>query len=138
MPLLSTAEIAQIIGANRETVRKRAAQLALKPGKGSHAKKQLYESRDLLMLIPDPGDDNIGRKVDVSLTEARTRAELAKAEKLEIEIEASRGIRVPVDDVLDVHEDLFAAIRERIDGSSLSPDEKERIFEDMRKIAKDL
>lgn len=138
MPFLSIAEIAKLAGANRETVRKRKDQLGLKAGRGSTPNKQLFESRDLLMLIPDPGDDNSGRKIDVSLTEARTREALAKAEKLEIEIEASRGERVPIDDVMDVHEELMAMIRERIDGSNLTPEEKELIFEDMRKIAKDL
>lgn len=138
MPFLSIAEIAKLAGANRETVRKRKDQLGLKAGKGSTPNKQLFESRDLLMLIPDPGDDNSGRKIEVSLTEARTREALAKAEKTELENETSRGERIPREDVEDVAEEVFAMIRERIDGSSLLPDEKELIFEDMRKIAKDL
>jgi len=129
----SISEIADLVSADRRTVERRAGQLGLVAVPGPKQAK-LYDSRELLMLVPPPELSSAAAADDTgtaTLEEARIRETVAKADKYELEAKKLRGILAPVDELLEAQNALFDDLGAAVKKSTLSDDEKSDLLDSM-------
>ena len=116
--MASIAGLSNATGFSRDAISKRKTLFELDDD---------FDPRDVLSLKP-LDSHNANR---VSLEEARTRESIAKAEKVEIEVQTLRKERVPVDVVTENLSDLLETIKATIQASELSDKDKDDLFEDL-------
>lgn len=137
MSLESTNQIASLVGADRATVLRRADQLGLAPVDGAKGAK-LYETRELLMLVPIPT-----RSVDTSglsgatLEEARIRQTEADARLKELQAQKLEGTLASIEELLEWQNQLHDIIATRIKESSMSESEKEDVMSAISSAARE-
>lgn len=124
---LSINQFATLVRADRATVQRRADQLGLQATPGpKHAK--LYNSYDLLQLVPIPTRAGAASEGAVSLEEARIRQTNADAEVKELTAKKLRGELADVSEVMAAQNDLFDQIGAIIKKSALPDADKEDIL----------
>jgi hypothetical protein len=73
----------------------------------------------------------------VSLEAARTEAELARAEKTRMEIDTAKGLLIPIDQIRLRVERGCAAVRQVVDRSKLTPEEKRVLCRELETALRD-
>jgi hypothetical protein len=135
--LKSINEIAKLVRNDRATVVRRAEELRLMPIDGDGIgdnKAKLYETHDLLQLVPLPSRSG-GGEAD-TLNEARIRSENAKAEKTELEVEKMKGNLADVSELLAAQNEIFDNIAAIIKKSSMPESDKEDCLSEIGKAAR--
>jgi hypothetical protein len=135
--LKSINEIAKLVRNDRATVVRRAEELRLMPIDGDGIgdnKAKLYETHDLLQLVPLPSRSG-GGEAD-TLNEARIRSENAKAEKTELEVEKMKGNLADVSELLAAQNEIFDNIAAIIKKSSMPESDKEDCLSEISKAAR--
>ncbi len=130
---ISINKLAELTGKASRTIKARLSDL--KPEKQGAA--LTYDSAEALAAIY-AGYGAMKDAGAMTLTEARTRESLAKAEKTEIEIETMQKQRIPVDVINDAIEPVLALHKQIIMGSKLSDAEKREICESLRDIPRNM
>ena len=124
---LSVNQLATLVRADRATVQRRADQLGLEVTPGpKHAK--LYNSWELLQLVPIPTKASAGIEGASTLEEARIRQTLADAEVKELTAKKLRGELADVSEVMAAQNDLFDQIAAIIKKSEIKETDKEDIL----------
>ena len=137
--LKSINEIAKLVRNDRATVARRAEELRLIPvdGKGiGDNKAKLYETHELLHLVPLPSRAAKGNEGADTLEDARIRSENAKAEKTELEVEKMKGNLADVAEVLAAQNEIFDNIAAIIKKSSMPDADKEDCLGEIGKAAR--
>ena len=129
MPRLSINQLAEFTGKSNATIKKRLDGMEFE--KEGHA--YIYDSADALAAIY--GQSNVDANgTPKSLTEARTRESLAKAEKTELEVQTLRRERIPIDTLNDVNDAFFGLLKTKIMNSQLTELDKRELIDGIREI----
>src|SRR4029453_4841959 len=129
---ISVSEAASLTGQNRATIKKHAHDLKSYPGKKGAV---LYESRELLQRL------YVGSDGAPTASEALRQLTIAKTRQIQIDIEIKRKTRIPIDDVLVAHRDLFRATVGHLKAhrnKTLTEDFINEILAEWRAVAADL
>ena len=136
MSLESTNEIASLVGADRATVVRRADQLGMIPVDGPKGAK-LYETREILMLVPIPSRSTSTDSGGATLEEARIRQTEADARLKELQAQRLEGTLASIDELLEWQNQLHDLIATRIKESSMTEQEKEDVMSSISAAARE-
>lgn len=136
MSLESTNEIASLVGADRATVVRRADQLGMIPADGPKGAK-LYETREILMLVPIPSRSTSAESGGATLEEARIRQTEADARLKELQAQRLEGTLASIDELLEWQNQLHDLIATRIKESSMTEQEKEDVMSSISAAARE-
>jgi len=117
---MSLTQLADLTGRDRHTIRKQLDSLQSLNGKKGAL---LYDSKRALSVIYKAGN----------LEDARAKHALSQVSLNSVREEDLRKNRIPLEEVLDVHNQLFQAIAAQLKASKgLTTEEKNEIFDKIR------
>jgi hypothetical protein len=100
-PLISISECSRLTGKTRETVSRAAGGLPSHPGPRNAT---LYDSTKLLARL------YVGEDGELTYGEAMRKLTIARTRQVDVATEIARKERIPLQDVLAVHNEVFMSI----------------------------
>jgi len=136
MPFLSISGLASLTGKARGTVGKALDGLTSKPGpKGA----KLFESKAALEKLYSAAGESGG--AFVTLAEAQRLLTISRTEEIRLNMEILRKERIPLEDVLEINEEVFlhvAGVLKSHAGKMLTEELVNDIFAQFRRIGEKL
>jgi hypothetical protein len=124
MSYASVSALSRLTGMTRETVTKRLQQFEVPSRKGTKNGKE-FETKVALPVIMGAGNAE-------TLVEAQRQLALARTAGQVLANETTRKTRIPIDDVMEINEELFRNIRGIVMRSRLDDEGKQEIFRELR------
>jgi hypothetical protein len=98
---------------------------------------KLYETREILMLVPIPSRSTSAEQGGATLEEARIRQTEADARLKELQAQRLEGTLASIDDLLEWQNQLHDLIATRIKESSMTEQEKEDVMSSISAAARE-